>query len=118
VSGALRHHATAQLRHNKLTLAVKCADVLHLLEFESFLQQLPHFPEESGDFHWLLVSFVHDLGVESLQLMMKVVRSGKKNVVFWDVSPCGSCKNRRFGGTYRLYLQGKSNQLIKHVSIN
>jgi hypothetical protein len=22
-----------------------------------------------------------------------------KNDVFWDVSPCGSCKNRRFGGT-------------------
>jgi hypothetical protein len=22
-----------------------------------------------------------------------------KNVVFWDVTPCGSSKNRRFGGT-------------------
>jgi hypothetical protein len=22
-----------------------------------------------------------------------------KNCVFWDVTPCGSCKNRRFGGT-------------------
>jgi hypothetical protein len=22
-----------------------------------------------------------------------------KNVVFWDVTPCGSCKNRRFAGT-------------------
>jgi hypothetical protein len=21
------------------------------------------------------------------------------NGVFWDVTPCGSCKNRRFGGT-------------------
>jgi hypothetical protein len=21
-----------------------------------------------------------------------------KNVVFWDVTPCGSCKNGRFGG--------------------
>jgi hypothetical protein len=21
-----------------------------------------------------------------------------KNYVFWDVTPCGSCKNRRFGG--------------------
>jgi hypothetical protein len=21
------------------------------------------------------------------------------NCVFWDVTPCGSCKNRRFGGT-------------------
>jgi hypothetical protein len=22
-----------------------------------------------------------------------------KNGFFWDVTPCGSCKNRRFGGT-------------------
>jgi hypothetical protein len=22
-----------------------------------------------------------------------------KNAVFWDVTPCGSCKNRYFGGT-------------------
>jgi hypothetical protein len=22
-----------------------------------------------------------------------------KNGVFWDVRPCGSCKNRRFGGS-------------------
>jgi hypothetical protein len=25
-----------------------------------------------------------------------------KNGVFWDVTPCGCCKNRRFGGTQRL----------------
>jgi hypothetical protein len=25
-----------------------------------------------------------------------------KNGVFWDVTPCGSYKNRRFGGTWRL----------------
>jgi hypothetical protein len=24
-----------------------------------------------------------------------------KNGVFWDVTMCGSCKNRRFGGTLR-----------------
>jgi hypothetical protein len=30
-----------------------------------------------------------------------------KNAVFWDVEPCGSCVNRRFGGTYRLHLQGR-----------
>jgi hypothetical protein len=26
-----------------------------------------------------------------------------KNGVFWVVTPCGSCKNRRFGGTWRLF---------------
>jgi hypothetical protein len=25
--------------------------------------------------------------------------SNRKNGVFWDVTPCGYCKNRRFGGT-------------------
>jgi hypothetical protein len=30
-----------------------------------------------------------------------------KNSVFWDVAPCTSCVNRRFGGTYRLHLQDK-----------
>jgi hypothetical protein len=28
-----------------------------------------------------------------------------KNAVSWDVAPCRSCVNRRFGGTYRLHLQ-------------
>jgi hypothetical protein len=30
-----------------------------------------------------------------------------KNAVFWDVAPCRSCVNRRFGGTYRLHLQSR-----------
>jgi hypothetical protein len=40
-----------------------------------------------------------------LKLMMSDVRFEvfmavtMKNGVFWDVMPCGSCKNRRFGGT-------------------
>jgi hypothetical protein len=29
------------------------------------------------------------------------------NAVFWDVSPCRFCVYRRFGGTYRLHLQGR-----------
>jgi hypothetical protein len=32
-----------------------------------------------------------------------------KNGVFWVVTPCGSCKNRRFGGTWRLLNQGDKN---------
>jgi hypothetical protein len=30
-----------------------------------------------------------------------------KNAIFWDITPCIPLKiNRRFGGTYRLHLQG------------
>jgi hypothetical protein len=32
-----------------------------------------------------------------------------KNSVFWDVAPCRYFVNRRFGGTYRLHLQGIKN---------
>jgi hypothetical protein len=33
-----------------------------------------------------------------------------KNGVFWNVMPCGSCKNRRFGGTLHLLHQGAKNR--------
>jgi hypothetical protein len=33
-----------------------------------------------------------------------------KHSVLWDVTPCGSCKNRRFGGTYFLHHQGDKNR--------
>jgi hypothetical protein len=33
-----------------------------------------------------------------------------QNGVFWVVTPCGSCKNRRFGGTWRLLHQGDKNR--------
>jgi hypothetical protein len=27
-------------------------------------------------------------------------------IIFWEMTPCVSYKNRRFGGSYRLHLQG------------
>jgi hypothetical protein len=42
-----------------------------------------------------------------------------KNVIFWDVTPCGSCKSRCFGGMYRLHHQGDKNwQSRSSVSSN
>jgi hypothetical protein len=41
-----------------------------------------------------------------------------KNAVFWDVTPCGSCKNRRFGGKYCLHHQSKENHRARiNISI-
>jgi hypothetical protein len=37
-----------------------------------------------------------------------------KNALFWDVTPCGSCNNRRFRGTYRLRHQGEKNQRARN----
>jgi hypothetical protein len=36
--------------------------------------------------------------------------NAEKNGVFWVITPCGSCKNRRFGGTWRLLHQGDKNR--------
>jgi hypothetical protein len=42
----------------------------------------------------------------------------EKNDVFWDVTSCGSYKNRSFGGTYRLLHQVDKNRLTrKSVSL-
>jgi hypothetical protein len=37
--------------------------------------------------------------VPSLGLAEQIL--SMKNAVFWDVAPCRSCVNRRFGGTHR-----------------
>jgi hypothetical protein len=31
-----------------------------------------------------------------------------KNAVFWDVTPCDSCRNRRLVGTYRLNQRSRN----------
>jgi hypothetical protein len=42
-----------------------------------------------------------------------------KNAVIWDVAQYGSCKNRHFGGTYRLHHQGDKNRRTrKNISNN
>jgi hypothetical protein len=38
------------------------------------------------------------------------LKSYMKNGVFWVVTPCGSCKNRRFGGTWRLLHRSDKNR--------
>jgi hypothetical protein len=36
-----------------------------------------------------------------------------KSIIFWDMTPCSPLSlNLRFGGTYRLHLQGRRNRLI------
>jgi hypothetical protein len=45
-------------------------------------------------------------GRETLQGDERKGGPSMKNAAFWDLTPCGSCKNRRFGGTYCLHHQG------------
>jgi hypothetical protein len=37
-----------------------------------------------------------------------------KNCIFLDVTPCGSCNSRRFGGMYRLHHQDGKNRPAKN----
>jgi hypothetical protein len=39
-----------------------------------------------------------------------------KNAVFWDVTPCRSCKSRRFREMYSLHHQSEKNELTRNVS--
>jgi hypothetical protein len=42
-----------------------------------------------------------------------------KNAIFWDVTPCGCCKNRCLGEMYRLHHQGDKNRRARNnVSSN
>jgi hypothetical protein len=41
-----------------------------------------------------------------------------KNAILRDVEERGSCKNRRFGGKYRLQNQGDKNRRARNVSSN
>jgi hypothetical protein len=36
------------------------------------------------------------------------------NVGFWDITPCASCKNRRFGRMYSLHHQGDKNRWTRN----
>jgi hypothetical protein len=37
-----------------------------------------------------------------------------KKAVFWDMTPCDSYQNRRFGQTYRLHQQDDNNRGFKN----
>jgi hypothetical protein len=49
-----------------------------------------------------------------ISLLLGSTVSFRKNGVFWVVTPCGSCKNRRFGGTWHLLHQGDKNRWTRN----
>jgi hypothetical protein len=56
-------------------------------------------------FMWLYICWLFNDAASIADYIVKCVRfevftaATMKNGVFWDVTPCGSCKSRRFGGT-------------------
>jgi hypothetical protein len=59
------------------------------------------------------VYIINNILFPSLIISQKLVRFEvftavtMKNVVFWDVTPCGSCKNRRFGEPSASFIRVK-----------
>jgi hypothetical protein len=47
--------------------------------------------------HYLVVAKIRERLTVNKQRLHKLLN--EKNGVFWDVTPCGSCKNQRFGET-------------------
>jgi hypothetical protein len=42
-----------------------------------------------------------------------------KSIIFWDVMPCSLLRcNRRFGGTYRLHLQGRRKKIQQDEQVS
>jgi hypothetical protein len=68
---------------------------------------------------WKLQDLIRPLSDGCLLHEEQSLRMTLKNAVFWDVTQCGSYKNRRFGGSYRLHHQGEKNQRARNnVSCN
>jgi hypothetical protein len=69
-----------------------------------------------GNPKWVLWSFTSDINLDVLQhrqygiIALTVVSQQDMNsTIFWGVTPCSLLKvSWRFGGTYRLHLQGES----------
>jgi hypothetical protein len=55
----------------------------------------------------LLVSFEVWTEFVNIQNILQRSIEQAKNAVSWEVAPCRTCVNRRFGRTYHLHLQGR-----------
>jgi hypothetical protein len=39
-------------------------------------------------------------------------------IIFWEMTLCGSYKNRRFGGSYHLHLQGERDEQVQGETVS
>jgi hypothetical protein len=58
-----------------------------------------------------LVKFILKINI----IFEVIVEASKKNAVLWYVTPYDSCKNRRFGRTFRLHQQGETNHRARNT---
>jgi hypothetical protein len=63
--------------------------------------------------------FIHTTGVVFFfcNPILFAIYTSMKNAVFLDVTPCGSCKNQHYRGTYCLHHQGEKNQWARNITV-
>jgi hypothetical protein len=61
------------------------------------------------------LKYIRDVKEFSLYVRFEIFTEvTKKNASFWDVTPCGFCKNRRFRGTYSCHHQDDKNRRARN----
>jgi hypothetical protein len=66
----------------------------------------PIFTESLWNFYTIIgIIALRSVYVNNVRSILRQTFGIKKNAVYWDVTPCGSCKNRRFGRTYLTHNQ-------------
>jgi hypothetical protein len=111
---------TLRQRENILILGWPCKDgytCKHEEEFSGFTKEACSF---SSLFSKERLSATPG-GLRSIGLRHKQIRwliRNTKDAAFWNVTPCGSCKNRRFRRTYRDHHRGNKNRRARNVNSN
>jgi hypothetical protein len=70
-----------------------CELLLHVFQ-KRYLQEIS--PRDGGTRELPVSLSIKKINLERCEVSTAVTVN---NTVFWDVTPCGSCKIRRFGGT-------------------
>jgi hypothetical protein len=70
---------------------------MDFVNFSVILKSKRHNVSENGP---VSIAFVRNKDTDQ-RWKQNLLQTGKskESAIFWDVTPCGSCKNQRFGGT-------------------
>jgi hypothetical protein len=83
------------------------------------LQLFPITAAKYWEVHWVFTEYpVKWMTIHTSVRFEVFTAVTMSNAVFWDVTPCDSCKYRRFGGMYRLQYQSDKNRRAKIASSN
>jgi hypothetical protein len=92
------------LKYETALLTTMLTIYSHRVYFNVFLSYVIATKKRGGGdtSHTSNLETVRLVGIEVLTAVVM------KSTIFWDITPCSLLKvNRRFGGTYRLHLQGR-----------